>query len=404
MDINKELNDLFDDPLLDVTEKELSLFNLPADMKRVMEGRRIQPDHYAQKTICEDFELYKGLFEQVQNDLQEGKRSLVRTSKSSSLDEGHFYVVAGMLVYLESIKETKRSRNGMIDGRTRCIYENGTESDILLETLRRNILNDGYGITDPQDKAETDLYKNVLAEGDKSTGFVYVLRSLSPNPEIAEVRDLYKIGFTINTVEERISNAQNEPTYLMAPVQIIETAQIVNMNSQIFESLVHQVFQAVQFQLKVYDGEGKLHIPSEWYVVPLEIINLVIQKIVDGTITQYSYNAQMQCLEKRLVKKTSTFNTEGLKVLTLNIKEVYFQEIMSGTKTIEYREIKQTSINKYTYIDEADGKRYLRRYDVIRFYVGYNKDRESALVEVKDTKYEDGVIQYHLGRILEHVK
>ena len=404
MDIDKELDELFSDPLLDVSDKELTLFNLPADMKRVMEGRRLQPDHYAQKKQCEDFHLYKHLFETVHQELKEGKRNLVKTSKTSNLDEGHFYVVDGMLVLLQSIHETKRSRSGMIDGRTRCIYENGTESDILLETLRRNVLHEGYGVTEPQDKTNEAFFKQTITDGDKSTGYVYVLKSLSPDPEIAGVKDLYKIGFTTNTVEERIQNAEKEPTYLMAPVQIIETAQIVNMNSHIFETLVHQVFNAVQFQLKVYDTDGNLHIPSEWYVAPLEIINLVIQKITDGTITQYSYNPQMQCLEKRLVKNKSTFNTEGLKVLTLIIKDVYFQEIMSGEKTVEYRELKQTTINKYTYIDEANGKRYLRRYDVIRFYVGYHEDRDSALVEVTNITYNDGIVEYHLGRILEHVK
>lgn len=90
--------------------------------------------------------------------------------------------------------------------------------------------------------------------------------------------------------------------------------------------------------------------------------------------------------------------------MTLIIKDVYFQEIMSGEKTVEYRELKQTTINKYTYIDEADGKRYLRRYDVIRFYVGYHEDRDSALVEVTNITYNDGIVEYHLGRILEHVK
>lgn len=406
MDIDKELNELFGDPLLDVTDKELTLFNLPADMKRVMEGRRIQPEYRAERKKCEDFANYAPLFAQVQTDLKTGRRSLTRANKTADfLQEGSFFVLDGMLVYIASMGNVVRDRGGHNqDARTRCIYENGTESDVLAQTLRRAIYANGYGVKKTDEEIDATFFNQEITEGDKSTGYVYVLRSLSPDPEIAGVKDLYKIGFTINTVEERISNAQNEPTYLMAPVQIIETAQIVNMNSHIFETLVHQVFHAAQFQLKVYDGEGKLHIPSEWYVVPLEIINLVIQKIVDGSITQYSYNAEMQCLEKRLVKKTSTFNIEGLKVLTLNIKGIYFQEIMSGAKTIEYRQIKQTNINKYTYIDESDGKRYLRRYDVIRFYVGYNKDRDSALVEVKDTKYEDGVIQFHLGHILEHVK
>ncbi len=287
----------------------------------------------------------------------------------------------------------------MIDGRTRCIYEDGTESDILLQTLRSNVLYEGYGVTDPQDKTDQEFAS--LAEGDKSTGYIYILRSLSPNPEIAGMKNLYKIGFTINSVEERVANAEHEPTYLMAPVQIMSTAQIVNMNSHMFETLVHQVFQAVNFQIKVYDDNGIEHEPSEWYVAPLEIIELVIQKIADRSIVNYTYNAEMQCLEKRIEKKGSIFDVKGLRVLTLNIKDLFFQEILSGEKTIEYREIKQTTINKYTYIDQADGKRYLRPYDVIRFYVGYNKDRDSALVEVTDTTYNEGTVEYHLGRVLE---
>ena len=120
-----------------------------------------------------------------------------------------------------------------------------------------------------------------------------------------------------------------------------------------------------------------------------------------GSIVGYTYNPDMQCLEQRIVKRQSTFDTKNLKVLTLNIKKVYFDEIIAGRKKIEYRELKQSTLNKYTYIDEADGKRYLRRYDALRLYVGYHKDRESALVQVLDTTYSDGIVEYHLGAVLE---
>ena len=402
MDLDKELKDLFDDPLLDITDKELTLFNLPADMKRVMEGRRLQPDHYAQRQTCVEFEQYRPLFAAVQQELTEGKRSLMRISKTSNLEAGRYFVVSGQMVYLEQVGKESKASNGTRDARTHCIYEDGTESDLLLQTLRKNIVEDGFGITEPQEKTAQEF--TALAEGDRSTGFIYILRSLSPNPEIATVRNLYKIGFTINSVEERIANAEHEPTYLMAPVQIVATAEIVNMNSQMFETLVHQVFKAVNFSVKVYDDNGTEHEPSEWYVAPLEIIELVIQKIADRTIVNYTYNAEMQCLERRITKKSSTFDTTGLKVLTLNIKDVYFREILSGEKTIEYRELKQTTLNKFTYVDEADGKRYLRRYDVIRFNVGYHKDKDSALVQVRDITCNGTVVEYHLGAVLEHVK
>lgn len=403
MDINKELEELFADPLLDVTDQEAKLFDIPADMKRVMDAKRIQPDHYAQRKKCEEFEQYRPLFKTIQKELNEGTRSLIRISKTVNLEEGRYFVVSGQMVFLAHVGKESKASNGMKNARTHCIFEDGTESDILLQTLRKNIVADGYGISEPQEKTESEF--TALAEGDRSTGYIYVLRSLSPDPEIAGVKDLYKIGFTINSVEERVANAVHEPTYLNAPVQIMLTAQIVNMNSHKFETLVHQVFHAVNFKIKVYDENGEEHEPSEWYVAPLEIIELVIQKIADRSILNYTYNAEMRCLEKRVVKKGSTFNVSGLRVLTLNIKNEYFQDIIAGRKDVEYREIKQTTINKYTYRDEADGKRYLRPYDVVRFYVGYHKDRDSALVEI--TKIENpgsNKIDIHLGRILEYVK
>ena len=166
---------------------------------------------------------------------------------------------------------------------------------------------------------------------------------------------------------------------------------------------MHLLLKPVQYQVVVYDEKGIAHQPQEWFVVPLPVVDVIIKKIMDGSIVGYTYNPQMECLEKRIVKAQSTFDTTGMKVLTLNIKKVYFDEIMSGTKKIEYRELKQTTLNKYTYLDETDGKRYLRRYDALRLFVGYNQDRESALVQVTDITYNEGVVEYHLGLILEAI-
>lgn len=133
---------------------------------------------------------------------------------------------------------------------------------------------------------------------DKVTGYIYVLKSLSDNPAISSQKNLYKIGFSTTSVEERIANAINEPTYLMAPVKIIETYKIVNMNSHIFETILHRLFDAVSFKVTVTDDEGRVHHPKEWFVVPLNILDKVVEKILDGTILEYTYNPQLECLEK----------------------------------------------------------------------------------------------------------
>lgn len=406
MAIDKDILDVLNDPLFDSISDEKKLFDIPQDMRKVIEAKRIQPDHYAQRKVCEDFANYEALFKKVHRELKQGRRSLMMISKTESLEAGRYYFVDGQMLLLESVGEMSRAANKMMDARTRCIYENGTESDILLQTLRKNVMAGGFAVTELSESADGFFSLDDITNEDKVSGYLYVLRSLSDNPIIAGEKNLYKIGFTINTVEERIANAQNEPTYLMAPVKIVETFKIVNMNSQKFEALVHQVFEAVNYHVQITDSNGDVHIPTEWYVVPLEIIELVVEKIMDGTILNYTYNATHQCLEKRIIKKDSQFDTTGMKVLTLNIKKVYFDQIMSGKKKIEYREVKQTTLNKYTYIDAADGKRYLRRYDALHLYVGYHKDREHAIVEVKDITYskEDNEVLYHLGMILEHVK
>jgi T5orf172 domain. len=404
MNIDKELNDILNDPLLDLTDKELSLFDMPADMKKA-EVERTQPDHYAQRKVCEDFANFQAGFSKIHNELRIGKRSLIKTSKTDSMVAGNYYIVDGQMVLLQSIGEYIQAANGTKDGRTRCIFENGTESDILLQTLRKNVMSSGYAITATQEETELSMFSaNNLTDNDKVTGYIYVLSSLSTQPEIANQQDLYKIGFTINTVEERIADAANDPTYLMAPVKIMASYKIVNMNSHVFETLIHQVLDAVQMQITITDKLGQEYHPKEWYVVPFPVIETIIQKILDGSITRYVYNHQMKCLEKTIVRTQSSFDTSGMKVLSLVIKKVFFDDIMSGEKTIEYRELKQTTLNKYTFIDESDGKRYLRRYDALRLLVGYDKNRESAIVEVVDTTYNEGVVEYHLGHILEHIK
>jgi hypothetical protein len=264
------------------------------------------------------------------------------------------------------------------------------------------VVGDGYAVTELQENENGVFFDHTdVIDNDKITGYIYVLSSLSQNPAIKDVKHLYKIGFSTNSVEQRIANAENEPTYLMAPVKIQASYKVVNMNSQKFEDMIHQLLKLVQFQVSVFDDKGVEHQPQEWFVVPLPVVDVIIQKIMDGSIVGYTYNPTLECLEKRIVKEKSTFDTTGLNVLTLNIKKEYFDEIMRGEKKIEYRELKQTTLNRYTYVDESDGKRYLRRYDAIRLFVGYHKDRENALVQVKDIAYHQGIVEYHLGLILE---
>lgn len=405
MDIDKELEDFFNDPLMEVSCHESKLFDIPSDMKRVMKAKKDNPDYVARRRLCEDFAQFKPVFERMHSDLKKGKRQLKRVAKTASLVEGHCYFVEGQMVLLHSILETKKGANGLPDGRTRCIYENGTESDIFLQTLRKGVVANGYAITETDDEMQNRFFNvDDVKKEDKVTGYIYVLRSLSENPEIKDIKYLYKIGLTTQKVEERVANAEHEPTYLMAPVEIVSTYMIVNMHSQKFEDLVHKVLHEVNFRFKVADDKGEMHEATEWYQVPLEIIDSIIQKIMNGTIVFFSYNKEQMCLEQRMEKKQSKLDLSGLNVLKLVIKKKDFEQIVSDEKKEEYRELKQTTLNKYTYIDESDGKRYLKRYDVLRLCVGHDSDMDSAVVEVVGTTYNGGIVTFSLGKVLEVIR
>ena len=109
MDIDKELEKLFDDPLLNVSYNEAKLFDIPQDMRRVIEKKK--PDYVAQHKLCENFEDYKPLFAKVHHELKEGKRSLVKINKTATLSAGRFYYVSGQMLLLEQVGELKKSSN-----------------------------------------------------------------------------------------------------------------------------------------------------------------------------------------------------------------------------------------------------------------------------------------------------
>ena len=407
MNINKELDELLNDPMFEVSNTEETLFELTEAMKRAMEERK-SADYVAQRRPCKNFADYEEGFRQVHKDLREGRRMLKKFT-AKAMQEGHYYVASGVLVYLEKIINPEKPTKGHIsvDGRTRTIYENGMESDIKLHTLSKNVYTDGYIVTDNTDEDATALVKAFeVTEKDVADGYIYVLSSLSENPEIAKVKDLYKIGFSTTPVEERIRNCEYEPTYLMDKVKVVATWKTYNMNTHSFETLIHQFFKKVQFHVKVSDLAGNVVEPQEWFVVPLGIISKAVDSVIDGSIVNYCYNPALQVIEKvekqeRIQK--GNVDTTGWKILTLNIKQVYFNQILKGEKTIEYRDLKPSTLNRYTWVEAETGNRYLRKFDALRLCVGRTAWSDQMLVEVVDTTFDSDAqrVEYHLGKVVQ---
>lgn len=296
----KSVADILNDDDLGIldTEETLSIFKLKNVTSSVERG---ETDFVAQRKAMKDKEFlpYEPMFKEIHRKLRERKISLKRFKNAEkNLKKGNYYVLDGVLLYLE---ETNIATDNVTlpsgdrlrkDGRTRIIFENGTVSNMLFRSLGKQLLNNGHLVTKTETETSKELFDNVnsVNEEDLDTGWIYVLKSKSTNQKITTINNLYKIGYSTVPVVERIKNASKEATYLLADVDIVASYKTYNLEAQKFEHLIHRFFAEVCLNIDINDDKGRRITPREWFVVPLPIIDKVIQLILSGDVIKYKYD------------------------------------------------------------------------------------------------------------------
>jgi len=251
------------------------------------------PEQVARRKPCKDFDTFEGLFKQCHADLLKNKNELRKFTGEQQITTGHFFILHGVMVYVAGIGEKSKKR-GKVNAKLRCIFENGTESNMLLRSLATELYKDESG------RRVLPVCEDLLAEpkqvtaDDRATGTLYVLRSLSEDPKIKAIKNLYKIGFSSQSVAQRIQNAEQEPTYLMAKVKLVSEYQTFNLNPQKLELLLHTFFADCCLNLDVFDKAGQRHTPREWFIVSLHNIETAIQLLMNGEIINYRYDGVQQ--------------------------------------------------------------------------------------------------------------
>jgi hypothetical protein len=299
----KEINsidDIFNDDLLGIFDdgEAQSLFEFKHTPREIA---RAEADFVARRKPCKNFKDYEEMFKSVQADLASGKRKLV-DFKQGNIREGAYYIHRGILFLLEKIEISKTEHyredgtRVRTDGRTRCIFENGTESNMLMRSVEKSLYANGKVVTENSDSVTEEFYElfTDITDEDKEAGYIYVLSSKSTDPKITEIKNLFKIGYSTTPVESRIKNAEKEPTYLMAPVHIEAEYKTFNMNTQRFEQLLHNLLGGTCLNIDVYDSKGHRHSPREWFIAPLAIIDQAIQMIITGEIINYEYDLKLE--------------------------------------------------------------------------------------------------------------
>ena len=255
-------------------------------------------EEIANRTRCQEFEEFQPIFENVQKELDQKVRITLPFKDNADVNKGDLFILTGQKVYVAEIGEEFITEYDRRDSRLRVIYDNGTESDILMRSLQRALNKDPTGrrISDP---SAGPLFSGEYNQDDLATGTIYVLRSKSDHPLVAENREIvHKIGVTGGDVEKRIVNAKLDPTFLLAKVEIVATYELFNINRTKLENLLHKVLDSARLEIKIKDRFGHPVVPREWFLVPLFIIDDVVEKLNDGTLKDYFYNAKLAKLER----------------------------------------------------------------------------------------------------------
>lgn len=265
------------------------------DLKHVNYNEdRASAEFVARRKPCKDFDQFEPILQAVQKDLSLGKRKLVNFNQDN-LRVGAFYVHNGILFYLKEINITQKEHykpdgtRVREDGRTRCIFENGTESNMLKRSVEKILYANGKVVTENSDEVASGLF-NQITEKDHAFGYIYVLQSKSNDPAIKDLKDLYKIGYSSTEISDRLKNASKEPTYLMADVKLVMSFKCYNMNPQKLEMLLHNFFGSACLNIDIFDDKGHRHTPREWFIAPLNIIEEAVELVLNGKIINYKYD------------------------------------------------------------------------------------------------------------------
>lgn len=291
------LDDIFaSEAFAALNQAETSLFD-PVHIR--FNTARETPDEIAQRRVCEDFHVFESIFKDLHKGLESGDAKAVRFQKASQVRSGDAFILEGVLCLIDEVGAYREDNQGRYDPRLRVIFENGTESNHLLQSLAKRLYQDQTGRRIIQNADSVVEAFNNISHKDKRAGQIYFVTTRSDNADLKAIPNLIKIGYTELTVEERTKNAHRDTAFLEAPVKILASMECYNLNPKKFETLIHGVLHAQRLKITLIGKDGHTYHPQEWFSVPLDTAREVVKRILDGSILKY----RMDNTQGRLVKK-----------------------------------------------------------------------------------------------------
>lgn len=264
------------------------------DLKHVPKAQTM-PEEIARRRPAEDFDRYEDLFKDCHAGLRAGQRKLLPFRNPSEIETGKFFVLNGVLLYVAEMGDLELDQIRKANARSRCIFENGTESNLLMQSLASNLYKDGRRVTEP---SEVTLERMGL-EAETKMGHIYVLRSLSNDPQLGAFENVHKIGFTTQAVEHRIAGAEADTTFLGAPVETVASYSLPAVAAQPVEAILHSFFASARLDVWFEQNHQIIAEANEWFAVPLSAINQAIQLVESESIQSYEYDPDLGSVKLR---------------------------------------------------------------------------------------------------------
>ena len=285
-----------DDILGDDDFDDLLDGNEGSDSDSILGGRRAIKAHEREnvdqtnREPCPSFETYRERFEQYKQAMEEGKL-VVSANRYETLSPGDLFLWDGFIALLsgESIKGDVKEHSGK---RLHVVFSNGTEAWLREGSIKRSMY--AYG-----DRGNKVVCKRLVpvtedlftADGSESadentiTGYIYVARTLSKDPGLAKIRkSAVKIGVTKNPVAVRVSNAEKDPTFLCAPVDIINTFTLHNLDPRKVEETLHAFFGEARLKINAKDRFNNDVSANEWFLVSPKSVTVAVENLIKGTL------------------------------------------------------------------------------------------------------------------------
>jgi hypothetical protein len=262
-------------------------------------AERHAAEEIAVRQPCGDFEIFEPMFGTVKADISDGTRQTLKFERKSEIEAGRFFIVDGMMAYIAHAGDMFTNDSGNRDSRLRVIYDNGTESNLLARSLQKALTQDPSGrrITDPEAGPLFEQKQDV--EG-QETGTIYVLRSRSDHPEVKMSREvIHKIGVTGGEVDKRFVNAEKDPTFLMAGVEVVATFSLIDINRIALENLLHRFFSPGRLDIAIQDRFGSPVHPREWFIVPLDVVHEAVSLLQQRKQHLFEYRPEQGAIVPR---------------------------------------------------------------------------------------------------------